>query len=92
MDPSLAEERELRRNCAIWKRARRRRHARPRRDRKGFIALNFFNLFWIFVVCCVLGLMIETVYHFLVVNQGTTRIARVCCSARSRPSTVSARC
>ena len=51
-------------------RSEERRLARERKPKKGFITLNFFNLFWIFVVCCVLGLMIETVYHFLVVNPG----------------------
>ena len=25
-----------------------------------------FNLFWIFVICCILGLIIETVYHAIV--------------------------
>lgn len=32
---------------------------------RGYIALDFFNLFWVFVVACVVGLGIETVYHFV---------------------------
>lgn len=35
-------------------------------DRKEYIPLNFFHIFWIFVICCVIGLIIEAVYHAIV--------------------------
>lgn len=37
---------------------------------RGFIELDFFNLFWVFVVCCFLGLAIETIYHMVFVEPG----------------------
>ena len=72
VDPSLRRERALE------------RHVRDMVDReaaeegmlgrdvegRGYIELNFFNLFWVFVVCCVLGLIIEVVYHMVVVDPG----------------------
>ncbi|MFQ9179944.1 MAG: hypothetical protein ACLR3C_08535 [Eggerthella lenta] len=90
VDPSLAEERELRRKLRDMETREAAEEGTLGRDEtgKGFIALNFFNLFWIFVVCCVLGLMIETVYHFLVVNPGLHRDrAGLLFGPVSRPST-----
>ena len=72
VDPSLADERELQRKLRDMETREDAEDGTLGRDEtgKGFIALNFFNLFWIFTVCCVLGLIIETVYHFVVVDPG----------------------
>ncbi|MDR1014016.1 MAG: putative ABC transporter permease [Coriobacteriales bacterium] len=67
IDPSLAEERLLQRRLRTME--ARSRSERGGRDGHGAagtgpVALNFFNLFWIFVACSVIGLLLETVFWF----------------------------
>ena len=72
VDPTLLEERRrerLARDAELEREARAGTLGRAKGDR-GFIELDFFNLFWVFVVCCVLGLVIEVVYHMVVVDPG----------------------
>ena len=72
IDPTLITERRLQRklrDMETEEAAKDGTLGRAKGDR-GFIELDFFNLFWVFVVCCVLGLVIETVYHMVVVDPG----------------------
>ncbi len=72
VDPTLISERQLQRklrDMETEEAAEDGTLGRAKGDR-GFIELDFFNLFWVFVVCCVLGLVIETVYHMVVVDPG----------------------
>ncbi|WP_206214755.1 MULTISPECIES: putative ABC transporter permease [unclassified Adlercreutzia] len=72
IDPALSEERELQRKLRDMETREEAEEGTLGLDEtgRGFIALDFFNLFWIFVIACVLGDLIETVYHVVIVDPG----------------------
>ncbi|RSX58448.1 putative ABC transporter permease [Bifidobacterium samirii] len=75
VDPDLRAER--RRETAARRREDRAAYEKaldlgmPGRDLtgKGYISLDFFNIFWLFMVGCVAGLIIETIYHFVLFGE-----------------------
>lgn len=74
-DPSLFDERQLQRKLKsmnardVYEEALRINMVGRDLSGKGYIELNFFNLFWVFVVSSVIGLGIETVYHFILFGE-----------------------
>ena len=49
---------------------------------KGYISLDFFNLFWLFVVGCVFGLVVETLYHYVLFGEWQDRAGAVLADLR----------
>ncbi len=71
-DPSLTEERILQRKLYDMELRSENEEGMLGRDEsgKGYIKLNFYNIFWIFVLCSIVGVVIETIYHFVEVVPG----------------------
>ena len=72
IDPTLAEERRLQRRLRTMETRSDAEEGTLGLDQtgKGFIRLDYFNIFWIFVICCVLGIVVEVAYHMIVVDFG----------------------
>lgn len=70
--PTLRQERELQRRLQEMLDRDAAAEGMLGRDEtgEGYIKLNYFNLFWVFFVCSVLGLILEEVWHMVVVDPG----------------------
>ncbi len=68
IDPALSEERKLQRKLRDMETLTEAEDGTLGRDRsgKGYLKLDFFNIFWIFVIGCIAGVIIETIYHFMI--------------------------
>ena len=72
VDPTLRQERELQRRLQEMLDRDAAAEGMLGRDEtgEGYIKLNYFHLFWVFFVCSVLGLILEEVWHMVVVDPG----------------------
>ncbi len=75
-DPALAEERRLQRVLRDMEAREEAEDGTLGRDAtgRGYMAVNFFNLFWIFTIGAIFGDAVETVYHYMIEVPGEFQI------------------
>lgn len=72
LDPQLRQERRVQRKLRRMNRQETYQRSKAEdmlgRDLtgKGYISLNFFNIFWMFVIASIVGLVLETLFHIAV--------------------------
>ncbi|MDR2035983.1 MAG: putative ABC transporter permease [Coriobacteriales bacterium] len=75
IDPTLSEERKVQR--ALRKMETRDEAAKGVLGRdesgRGYLKLDFCNIFWIFVIGCVVGVIIETLFHLATTHEYMNR-------------------
>ena len=76
MDPALSAERRLQRKLRDMQTREEALDGTLGRDEtgRGYIALNFFNLFWIFTIGALVGDVVETFYHYMIEVPGEFQI------------------
>lgn len=88
IDPTLKAERRAQRDAELEADREAAEQGMLGRDLtgKGYLRLDFFNLFWIFFVCCILGLVLEIIWHMTVADPGHYEDRAACSSGPSRRS------
>lgn len=71
-DPTLRQEREAARSATELQNKADQEAGTLGRDKtgRGYLRMDFFNVFWIFTVSCVVGLVLEVIWHMTVVDPG----------------------
>lgn len=71
-DPSLRRERNDAREASDLQNKEDQEAGTLGRDKtgEGYLRIDFFNTFWIFTVSCVVGLILEVIWHMTVVDPG----------------------
>ena len=72
VDPALRQERELQRRLRDMINREAAHDEMLGRDEtgEGYIKLNYLNLFWVFVACSILGLVLEDIWHMVIDEPG----------------------
>ncbi len=72
LDPTIAAEKHIKHEAERAQDLDAAKHGMLGRDLsgKGYLRVDFYNLFWTFFVCCILGLILEVIWHMTVVEPG----------------------
>ena len=70
IDPTLSEERKIQRKLRDMETRDEAEKGILGRDMsgKGYLKLDFLNIFWIFVIGCIVGVIVETIYYAMVAH------------------------
>ncbi|MDO5329802.1 MAG: putative ABC transporter permease [Coriobacteriia bacterium] len=72
IDPSLSQERKLQKKLKNMQTKKESEEGTLGLSKKGsgYAELNYFNIIWIFVTCCILGYIVEIIWHMTVDDPG----------------------
>lgn len=71
IDPSLAQERKLQKKLRDLENKKEAEEGTIGFTKKeGYVKINYFNMFWLFFISCIVGYILEIIWHMTVDNPG----------------------